>query len=119
MLRKTFKISSVSGFNFLVKNILVFLIFDIFNNPNRSFYIFILIYLFFQSYFLHLKFTLKKSLGFNSFFIFSRINLVLIIIDYVIYSLINKYFSFVVISTLLITVFVHAIRIILFAKEMD
>ena len=119
MLRKTFKISSVSGFNFLVKNILVFLIFDIFNYSNRTFYIVILIYIFIQSYFLHLKFTLKKSVGFNSFFIFSRINLVLIIVDYVIFSLINKYFSFVVISTLLITVFVHSIRVMLFAKEMD
>ena len=49
----------------------------------------------------------------------STLNLVLIIVDYVTFSLINKYFSFVVISTLLITVFVHSIRVMLFAKEMD
>ncbi len=119
MINKSIKITTVSGFNYLIKNVLVFLIFDVFNQSNKLFYGLILVYIYFQSYFLHCKFTLKRSINSSSFFLFLRLNIILFLIDYFIFSLISQYFPYVVISTIFISIIVHLVRIILFSKEMN
>ena len=118
MFKKSLKITSVSGFNFLSKNLLVFLIFDIFNNNNENLYILILIYIYLQSYLMHSRFTLKRRIGFESFLLFFKLNMTLFLFDYFIFVLINNIFQFVVFSTISISIFIHLIRIILFSKEM-
>ena len=118
MLNKSLKITSVSGFGFLIKNSLVFLVFDLFENSNEYFYVVILVYVYLQSYVLHSKFTLKRRIGIESFILFFKLNLILYLIDYFIFTLINTYFPYVVISTIFISVFIHITRIILFSKEM-
>ena len=119
MINKSLKITSVSGFNYLIKNILVFLIFDLFNQHNDWIYAFILVYIYFQSYFLHCKFTLKRKVNSSSFFLFLRLNLFLFLIDYFIFDMINQYFPYFVFSTLIISFIVHFVRILLFSKEME
>ena len=119
MIYKSLKISFVSAINFFIKNLLVFLIFDFFNNKNEYFYVLILVYIYFQSYILHLKFTLRRKINVESFILFLKLNLILFIIDYSIFFLISKYFPYVVLSTILISFIIHSIRIILFSREMD
>ncbi len=118
MINKSIKITTVSGFNYLIKNVLVFLIFDVFNQNNELIYGLILIYIYFQSYFLHCRFTLKRKINSSSFFLFLRLNLFLFIFDYLIFDVINQFFSYFVFSTLLISFIIHLVRILLFSKEM-
>ncbi len=119
MFIKSLKITFVSGFNFLSKNILVFVIFDLFENSNKYLYVPILVYMYLQSYILHLKFTLKKRIGVESFTLFLKLNLILFLLDYFIFALINQYFPYVVLSTIFISFTIHLFRIILFSKEME
>ena len=91
MFIKSLKITFVSGFNFLSKNLLVFVIFDLFNNSNEYLYVPILIYMYLQSYILHLKFTLKRKIGVESFALFLKLNLILFLLDYFIFALINQF----------------------------
>jgi len=119
MFIKSLKITLVSGFNFLIKNSIVFIVFDISKNDSEYLYIFILIYMYFQSYILHLKFTFKKEIGIESFTLFLKLNIILFLVDYFIFSLINQLFPYVVLSTILISIIIHLIRIILFSKEMN
>ena len=118
MFSKSIKITSVSGFNYLIKNLLVFLIFDLLNQQNEWIYGIILIYIYFQSYLLHCKFTLKKEVNISSFILFLRLNLFLFVIDYFIFDIINQFFSYFVFSTLVISFMIHFARILLFSKEM-
>jgi len=119
MFIKSLKITSVSGFNFLSKNLLVFIIFDLFEKSNEYLYVPILIYMYLQSYILHLKFTLKRKIGVDSFTLFLKLNLILFLLDYFIFSLINQFFPYVVLSTIFISIIIHLFRIILFSKEME
>ena len=119
MFNKSIKITSVSGINFVVKNFLVFLTFDFFGYSGEHLYLLILFYIYIQSYLLHSRFTLKKKFGIKSFSLFTKLNLILFFIDYVIFILIKSLFPFVVVSTIFITVFIHTIRIVLFSKEMN
>ena len=119
MFSKSLKITSVSGINFIVKNFLVFLTFDLFEYSDENFYFLILIYIYIQSYLLHSRFTLKKKIGTNSFTLFTKLNLILFLIDFIIFNLIKSFFPLVVVSTMFITIFVHTIRIFLFSKEMN
>ena len=119
MFIKSLKITFVSGFNFLSKNLLVFVIFDLFENSNEYLYVPILIYMYLQSYILHLKFTLKRKIGVESFALFLKLNLILFLLDYFIFALINQFFPYVVLSTIFISVIIHLFRIILFSKEME
>ena len=116
---KSLKITFVSGFNFLSKNLLVFVIFDLFENSNEYLYVPILIYMYLQSYILHLKFTLKRKIGVESFALFLKLNLILFLLDYFIFALINLFFPYVVLSTIFISTIIHLFRIILFSKVMD
>lgn len=119
MFNKSVKITSVSGINFVAKNFLVFLIYDFFEFSEEYYYFLILIYIYIQSYLLHSRFTLKKKIGINSFILFAKLNFILFLVDYVIFTLIKSFFPLVVVSTIFITVFIHTIRIILFSKEMN
>ena len=119
MFIKSLKITFVSGFNFLSKNLLVFIIFDLFEKSNEYLYVLILIYMYLQSYILHLKFTLKREIGVDSFTLFLKLNLILFLLDYFIFSLINQFFPYVVLSTIFISIIIHLFRIILFSKEME
>ena len=119
MFIKSLKITFVSGFNFLSKNLLVFIIFDLFEKSNEYIYVPILIYMYLQSYILHLKFTLKRKIGVDSFTLFLKLNLILFLLDYFIFSLINQFFPYVVLSTIFISIIIHLFRIILFSKEME
>ncbi len=119
MFIKSLKITFVSGFNFLSKNLLVFIIFDLFEKSNEYLYVPILIYMYLQSYILHLKFTLKRKIGVDSFTLFLKLNLILFLLDYFIFSLINQFFPYVVLSTIFISIIIHLFRIILFSKEME
>ena len=119
MFIKSLKITSVSGFNFLSKNLLVFIIFDLFEKSNEYLYVPILIYMYLQSYILHLKFTLKRKIGVDSFTLFLKLNLILFLLDYFIFTLINQFFPYVVLSTIFISIVIHLFRIILFSKEME
>ena len=119
MFIKSLKITFVSGFNFLSKNLLVFIIFDLFEKSNEYLYVPILIYMYLQSYILHLKFTLKREIGVDSFTLFLKLNLILFLLDYFIFSLINQFFPYVVLSTIFISIIIHLFRIILFSKEME
>ena len=119
MFIKSLKITFVSGFNFLSKNLLVFVIFDLFDNSNEYLYVPILIYMYLQSYILHLKFTLKRKIGVESFALFLKLNLILFLLDYFIFILINQFFPYVVLSTIFISIIIHLFRIILFSKEME
>ena len=119
MFIKSLKITFVSGFNFLSKNLLVFIIFDLFEKSNEYLYVPILVYMYLQSYILHLKFTLKRKIGVDSFTLFLKLNLILFLLDYFIFSLINQFFPYVVLSTIFISIIIHLFRIILFSKEME
>ena len=119
MFIKSLKITFVSGFNFLSKNLLVFVIFDWFDNSNEYLYVPILIYIYLQSYILHLKFTLKREIGVESFALFLKLNLILFLLDYLIFTLINQFFPYVVLSTIFISIIIHLFRIIKFSKEME
>jgi len=119
MFIKSLKITFVSGFNFLSKNLLVFIIFDLFEKSNEYLYVPILIYMYLQSYILHLKFTLKRKIGVDSFTLFLKLNLILFLLDYFIFTLINQFFPYVVLSTIFISIIIHLFRIILFSKEME
>ena len=119
MFIKSLKITFVSGFNFLSKNLLVFIIFDLFEKSNEYLYVPILIYMYLQSYILHLKFTLKRKIGVDSFTLFLKLNLILFLLDYFIFTLINQFFPYVVLSTIFISIVIHLFRIILFSKEME
>ena len=119
MIIKSLKISSVSAVNFLIKNFLVFIVFDLLVFTNNYGYSLILLYIFFQSYFLHAKFTLKRKVDRNSFILFFKLNLILFLFDYLFFLLINIYFPFFVVSTVLISFVIHLIRILLFSREMD
>jgi len=119
IIKKSFKITTVSSFNYLTKNFLVYVIFDLFNHQNKWIYGLILTYIYLQSYLLHCKFTLNKKIGTSSFFLFSRINIILFLLDYFIFELISQYFSYFVFSTLMISFLVHFVRVLLFSKEME
>ena len=119
MLNNSLKITSVSGFGFVIKNSLVFLVFDFLENSNEYFYLVMLIYIYLQSYVLHSKFTLKRRIGIESFILFFKLNLIIYLADYFIFTLINIYFPYVVISTIIISIFTQITRIILFSKEMS
>ena len=117
---KSLKITFVSGFNFLSKNLLVFVIFDLFENSNEYLYVPILIYMYLQSYILHLKFTLKRKIGVESFaFIFKIKSYFIFAGLFYFFALINQFFPYVVLSTIFISIIIHLFRIILFSKVMD
>ena len=118
MFSKSLKITSVSGINFIAKNFLVFLTFDFLNILMKSF-IFNFDLHIHSKLILIQRFTLKKEIGTNSFTLFTKLNLILFLIDYIIFNLIKSFFPLVVVSTMFITVFVHTIRIFLFSKEMN
>tara|TARA_Y100001970_G_C13878762_1_gene672808 strand:+ start:10 stop:420 length:411 start_codon:yes stop_codon:yes gene_type:complete len=115
---RAIRLSTVSLINLITKLVLVALFIDYLDFNAEVAYFLILFYLFFQSYVLHMAYTVKENKSLGTFISFINIYILLFILDYFIVILLGEYTALYSYIALIASSITHTLRYFLFAKFM-
>ena len=115
---RAIRLSTVSITNLITKLVLVNFFIDYLDFNAEIAYFLILLYLFFQSYVMHMSYTVKENKSVRTFISFINIYILLFVLDYFIVILLGEYTSLYLYIALIASSITHTLRYFLFAKFM-